>query len=165
MRALIVMGVSGSGKTSLGARLAAQLGWPFLDGDAFHTPAARARMAEGQGLSDADRAPWLARLAHELAAQPGGVVLACSALRRRYRVQLGLGTAGVRFVYLRVPAALLHARLQARPQHYAGPALLASQLAALEEPGPAEGVLTLEVTAQDTLEALAARALAGLGPA
>ena len=160
MNAVIVMGVSGSGKTSVGRACAARLGWPFLDGDDFHTASAKAKMARGEGLSDEDRWPWLACLCEEIDIRPGGVVLACSALKRRYRDVLR--GPGVRFVYLRVPLALLEARLSHRPGHYAGLSLLPSQLAALEEPAPDEGALTLEVQAADTPEMLAGQAVAGL---
>ncbi|KEF35587.1 carbohydrate kinase [Deinococcus sp. RL] len=160
---LVVMGVAGSGKTTLGRELSARTGWPFLDGDDFHTPDARRRMARGEALTDADRWPWLARLRAELGAREG-VVLACSALRRVYRD--ALRGPGVRFLFLRVPEALLRERLAARRGHYAGPDLLPSQLAVLEEPGQNEAdVRTLDVAASDTPADLAARALTALGVA
>ncbi|ULH15042.1 gluconokinase [Deinococcus sp. KNUC1210] len=157
MNAVIVMGVSGSGKSTVGQRTAERLDWPFLDADDFHTPEARAKMARGEGLNDADRLPWLARLKAELDARPAGVVLACSALKRHYRDVLA--GPGVQFVYLRVPRSLLETRLTARQQHYAGLSLLPSQLAALEEPAPDEGALTLDVQPEDTAGDLAQRAL------
>lgn len=154
---LVVMGVAGSGKTALGQELSARLGWPFLDADDFHTPEARARMSAGEGLTDAERAPWLARLRSELEARPR-VVLACSALRRSYRE--ALRGHEVRFVFLDVPEVLLRARLEQRTGHYAGLSLLPSQLAALEAPEPdEEDVLVLEVTAQSSPEGLARRVL------
>ncbi|EYB67982.1 thermoresistant glucokinase family carbohydrate kinase [Deinococcus phoenicis] len=160
---LVMMGVTGSGKTVLGQALARRLGSPFLDADDVHTPQARAQMAAGVGLTDADRAPWLARLRGELLARPD-VVLACSALRRAYRDALRVG--GVRFLFLNVPEDVLRARLAARSGHYAGAALLPSQFATLEPPGPDEAdVLTLDVTAADTPADLARRALAALGAA
>jgi gluconokinase len=163
-RAVVIMGVSGSGKTTLGQALAARLGWPLLDADDYHTPDARARMQRGEGLRDADRAPWLARLHAELQTRPGGVVLACSALRARYRQALGEAD-GARFVYLRVPVTLLQARLSARQgQHYAGPALLPSQLATLEEPAAAEGALVLDVDEHTTPDVLVAAVVRWLGP-
>jgi len=157
---LVVMGVAGSGKTALGDELSARLDWPFLDADDFHTPQARARMAAGEGLTDAERAPWLARLRSELEARPR-VVLACSALRRAYRE--ALRGEGVRFVFLDVPEVLLRARLEERTGHYAGLSLLPSQLAALEAPEPDEGdVLVLEVTPDTLPGSLAHRVLESL---
>lgn len=163
MARVVVMGVAGSGKSVVGRELAAQGGWPFLDGDDFHSPQARQKMARGKGLTDAERLPWLALLRWELEAR-ADVVLACSALRRGYRDTLRVGQ--VAFVFLNVPGALLRERLAARSGHYAGPELLPSQLAALEAPGADEpDVLTLDVTAADTPAALARRALAALGAA
>ncbi|WP_229780996.1 gluconokinase [Deinococcus arenae] len=157
---VVVMGVSGSGKSTLGRALGAALHAPFLDGDNYHTPEARERMHAGYGLTDADRAPWLARLRAELDAQ-GRVVLACSALKRTYRD--ALRAPGTRFLYLDVPEALLAARLRQRPGHYAGADLLPSQLATLEAPQPGEhDVLTLPVTPATTPTDLLARALTAL---
>ncbi|WP_188904107.1 gluconokinase [Deinococcus aerophilus] len=157
---MILMGVSGSGKTALGHALSARTGWPFLDGDDFHTPAAKAKMAAGEGLTDADRAPWLARLRAELLALPR-VILACSSLRHSYRDVLRV--PGAQFVFLHVPAELLAARLRHRSGHYAHLDLLPSQLQTLELPGPDEAdVLTLHVTSQDAPDDLAQRVLAGL---
>ncbi len=149
------MGVTGSGKTSTGEALAARLGVRFVDADDQHSPEAKAKMARGEGLTDADRAPWLARL-RDLLATEGPVVLACSALKRTYRDTLRV--PGVRFVYLQVPQALLNERLSHRRGHYAKANLLPSQLVTLEEPALDEGVLTLPVGAQDTPDDLAARA-------
>ncbi|WP_235910468.1 gluconokinase [Deinococcus kurensis] len=157
---VVVMGVSGSGKTTLGRSLGAALHAPFLDGDDYHTPEARERMHAGYGLTDADRAPWLARLRAELDAQ-GRVVLACSALKRTYRD--ALRAPGTRFLYLEVPESLLAARLRQRRGHYAGADLLPSQLATLEAPQPGEpDVLTLPVTPATTPADLLARALTAL---
>lgn len=133
---IILMGVAGAGKTTVGVRLAAALGWSFLDGDALHPSSNVDKMRRGIALTDADRAPWLERLRgaieHYLAmGEPA--VIACSALRRSYRARLRVDPR-VRFVYLRGAEPLLRARLAARRGHYAGEALLASQLAALEEP-------------------------------
>lgn len=149
------MGVTGSGKTSVGERLAHDLSWAFADADDFHSPQAKAKMARGEGLTDADRAPWLARL-HELLAGQPHTVLACSALKRSYRDALRV--PGLRFVYLRVPHSLLEQHLAGRRGHYATASLLPSQFAALEEPTPDEGALTLEVGPQDTPAILAGRA-------
>jgi len=160
---VVVMGVTGSGKSVVGRELAARGGWPFLDGDDFHSPQARQKMARGEGLTDADRLPWLTRLRRELETR-GDVVLACSALRRGYRNALRVGQ--VAFVFLNVPPALLRERLAARHGHYAGPELLPSQLATLELPGADErDVLALDVGAADTPQGLARRALRALGVA
>ena len=156
------MGVSGSGKTEVGQEVAARTGWSFLEGDDFHTEEARKRMAAGEGLTDEDRWPWLARLRSELEAQTD-VVLACSALRRAYRDRLR-GQA-VRFVFLNVPEAVLRERLEERKGHFAGADLLPSQLATLEHPSDDEAdVLTLDVTGTETFAELAERVLEQLEP-
>jgi gluconokinase len=140
---LAVMGVSGSGKTTLGQALAAKLGWRFADADAFHPPANLRKMAAGRPLDDADRRPWLEAIAAWLQAhRDEPAVVTCSALKRAYRARL----SGVRWVYLKVPREVLAARLGARTGHFFSPALLDSQLAALEEPAAEEGVLTLDGT-------------------
>ena len=137
---VVVMGVSGSGKTVVGAALAAALGWPFLDGDDFHPPANVAKMASGTPLVDADRWPWLDRIAGEMAAvlaRGGSAVVACSALRQAYRDRLvasARAPGDVRFVYLKGDFDTIAARLAARQHRYMPAALLASQFATLEEP-------------------------------
>jgi gluconokinase len=134
---VILMGVAGSGKTTIGRALAGRLGWPFVDADDYHTPASVAKMREGIGLTEADRASWLAAL-HAVVARAidrrEHLVLACSALKQTYRELLCGGLHRVRFVYLRAGQAVLRGRLEDRPGHFAGPGLLASQLATLEEP-------------------------------
>src|SRR5437870_849838 len=140
---VVVMGVTGSGKTAVGSALAAELGWPFLDGDDFHPPANVAKMASGTPLTDADRWPWLDRLADEMPAilaHGGNAVLACSALKQAYRVRLAAAAKApceVRFVYLRADHATIAARLAARKHRYMPATLLASQFATLEEPADA----------------------------
>lgn len=134
---VIVMGVSGSGKTTVGRRLAAELGWPFYDADAFHSPSNIEKMRAGSPLTDADRAPWLATLRaliDERLAQGRDAVIACSALKKKYRQQLRDGRTDVRFVYLKGDRNLIAQRIAARRGHFAGSALLESQFAALEEP-------------------------------
>jgi gluconokinase len=135
---IVVTGPAGSGKSTVGRSLAERLSWPFAEGDDYHSPENVARMRSGHGLSDADREGWLRKL-HELIAAAVGrgdpLVLASSALKARYRDILGHDVEGVRFVYLKVPAAVLEARLERRVGHFAGPELLHSQLADLEEPG------------------------------
>ncbi|MGZ3459248.1 MAG: gluconokinase [Archangium sp.] len=137
---VIVMGVSGAGKTTVGERLAASLGWSFLDADAFHPPGNVAKMAAGVPLTDEDRAPWLERLRERMgsALETGeDLVLACSALKRSYRERLTVDAARQRWVYLHAPRELLAERLARRRGHYMPPALLDSQLAALEPPADA----------------------------
>jgi gluconokinase len=137
-QALVIMGVSGAGKTTVGQALAERLAWPFFEGDEFHSPANLAKMAEGQPLDDADRAPWLARLnqlLHDQLAAGASLVLACSALRAEYRAQLRAGIESqVRFVYLKGDYQLIHQRMQGRPGHFMGPEMLESQFEALEAP-------------------------------
>jgi len=133
----IIMGVSGCGKTTVGKRLASQLGWDFYDADSFHPPASIAKMTQGFPLDDNDRAPWLESL-HELISdhreegRPG--VLACSALKESYRLTLLAGNANVQVVYLRGSFDLIQSRMMARAGHYMKASMLQSQFDALEEP-------------------------------
>ena len=140
---VILTGVAGSGKTTIGQALAQHLACPFYDGDDFHPPANIAKMAVGQPLDDADRAPWLQRL-HDLLAnlheQRQTAVLACSALKKDYRKQLTRGLDNVCVVYLHGSFELIQARLQAREGHYMSPAMLQSQFEALEPPTPGEAL-------------------------
>jgi gluconokinase len=137
IRFFIVMGVSGSGKTSVGKSLAKHLGWDFYDADDFHPPENVAKMAKTIPLTDSDRAPWLAAL-HELISSslarnlPG--VLACSALKERYRQKLLEGNDGVRLIYLKGSYDLIWSRMSARKDHYMKPHMLQSQFETLEEP-------------------------------
>ncbi|MFH1498797.1 MAG: gluconokinase [Verrucomicrobiota bacterium] len=138
-RALVIMGVSGSGKSTVGRLLADALGWAFADADDFHPPANRAKMAAGQPLDDHDRAPWLDALAGLLRDhldQDAPLVLACSALKHAYRDRLAVSPR-VAFVHLQGDPALIAARLAARSDHFMPAALLTSQLAALEPPAHA----------------------------
>jgi gluconokinase len=136
---LILMGVTGSGKTTIGTRLAALERWEYAEGDDYHSEANKAKMHAGIPLTDADRAPWLATL-HEvlLGWHRSGTsgVLACSALRQAYRDELsdGIPSAELRFVLLEVPKDVLQARMAQRKGHYMSPALLDSQIATLETP-------------------------------
>jgi gluconokinase len=157
---VVVMGVTGVGKTTIGRLLAADLGWPFLDADDFHPPANVAKMRRGVPLDDADREPWLTALRAEIDARlPRGesAVLACSALKQSYRDRLHASEA-VRFVHLRGDVALIRERLLARSGHYMDPGLLASQFAALEEP---HGVVVVDVS--DTPRGIASRVESELG--
>ena len=146
---VVVMGVAGAGKTTVGRALADALGWQFHDADDFHAPESVARMRAGLPLDDARRAPWLAELRTLIVATLGAgesAVLACSALRHAYRDALVQPDAAgaVRFVHLRVSSEVLATRLGARTGHFAPPALLGSQLATLEAPEPEEHALTLD---------------------
>jgi gluconokinase len=137
---VVVMGVSGCGKTAVGSRLAQELGARFVDADDLHPTENVDKMRAGIALDDADRAPWLALLNSRLreAATAGEpVVLACSALRQRYRDTLAAGVPGLRFVHLTGSRELIAARLAARQHRYMPASLLASQFAALEPPADA----------------------------
>jgi gluconokinase len=144
---VVVMGVPGAGKSTIGAMLAEKLGWPFVDGDDLHPPANRQKMQAGVPLDDADRAPWLAAIAEQLgawrAAGCGGVV-ACSALKRSYRETIADWNGDLLFAYLQGAEALLAARVAARRGHFMPASLLASQLATLEEPGADEPAVTID---------------------
>ncbi len=140
---VILIGVAGAGKTTIGRALAGELGWRFIDGDDWHTPAAVAKMRGGIALTDADRAPWLAALHGIIAAaldRREHLVLACSALHERYRVALRGTLPSVRFVYLRADEATLRRRLEDRAGHFTGARLLPSQLTELEEPADASAI-------------------------
>jgi len=154
------MGVSGSGKSSVAALLAGRLGWPFAEGDDMHPEANIAKMASGHPLDDADRAPWLERIADWIAqrraAGEAGIVT-CSALKRRYRDVLR--GPGVVFVHLAGSKEAISGRLVARTGHFMPPALLDSQFADLEPLGPDEDAIVIEVTgtAAQTADELIAR--------
>jgi len=132
---VIVMGVTGSGKTTVGRLFAEQMGWHFADADDFHPAANIEKMSRGVPLDDADRQPWLSALRRVIdawAAQGQNAVLACSALKQGYRRMLT--TPEVRFAYLKTDAKLAAERVRARHGHFAGEAILAGQFADLEEP-------------------------------
>lgn len=137
--AYVIMGVSGCGKSTVGQALADALNCPFYDGDDFHPPENVAKMAGGTPLNDDDRAPWLAVL-HDLllahAEKGETAVLACSALKKKYRDQLRHGNDGLHFVYLEGSQALIWERMQARQAHYMKADMLQSQFDALEPPAP-----------------------------
>lgn len=167
-RVIVVMGVSGSGKTVVGRRLAVAIGSRFYDADDLHPPENVARMRAGTPLTDADREPWLVRLGalvdDTLADEGPGIVLACSALKRAYRHRLRVDDPRVRLVHLAGPEPVIRARIEARTDHYMPASLLPSQLAALEAPGPDENPLTVDVAATpDDIVAAILAALAGPG--
>lgn len=143
---VIVMGVSGAGKTRIGELIAERLGCSFVDGDEFHSAANKEKMAQGIALTDGDRWPWLAaiRAAIEAKVRAGqSLIVGCSSLKRAYRDVLRGGAQGdgtVRFVYLKGSFELLHERLATRGRHFFNPALLQSQLDTLEEPGADEAI-------------------------
>lgn len=144
---LVVMGVSGAGKTTLAEALARRLGWPFQEGDALHPEANIAKMAAGIALDDADRWPWLdavgAWIDRRIADGRGGVIT-CSALKRAYRDRLARDRPEVRFVFIRLAPEVIAERLDHREGHFMPPSLLPSQFAALEPPGADEPVIVVD---------------------
>lgn len=137
---IVLMGVTGAGKTTVGRRLADELGWPFLEGDELHPPGNIDKMRRGIPLTDADRAPWLEQLRGRIdryLARNQPAVVASSALREAYRDRLRADPRAVRFVYLKGDPKLLRKRLETRAGHFMQPPLLGSQLALLEEPADA----------------------------
>jgi gluconokinase len=144
---VIVFGVSGAGKTTVGKLLAKQLGWTFYEADDFHPRANIEKMRSGRPLTDEDRWPWLDRLRDQIEgslARNRNAVLACSALKRAYRERLG-ASDDVKFVFLRGNYALIENQLRRRRGHFMNRGLLRSQFADLEEPEPDEDVLTIEL--------------------
>ena len=169
--AIIVMGVSGSGKSTIGALLAEALGWPFADADGFHPAANVAKMAAGQPLTDEDRWPWLDAIAAHIGAsrtaeQP--VVVACSALRRAYRERLRAGHGDLIFLHLSGAPEIVATRQAARQGHFMPPSLMASQFATLEDPAGEANAVIVSVSASPhevvaaALEQLAARGVVAL---
>ncbi len=153
--ALIVMGVSGSGKTTVGERLASRLGWRYADADQFHPASNVAKMSAGQPLTDEDRWPWLKAIAVEIdrmRAAGKRVVVGCSALKRAYRDVLMHGRNDIRLVYLEGTQALIADRLDRRKGHFMPPGLLASQFKTLEPPTPDEH--PIKVSIDGTAEAI-----------
>ena len=161
---LVLMGVSGCGKTTVGELLAERLHWPYEEGDALHPPANVAKMAAGHPLDDADRAPWLAKVADwvdaQLDAGRSGVIT-CSSLKRSYRTLIDRRGAGVEFVYLHGSRELIASRLAGRHGHFMPSSLLDSQFATLEEPGADEPAIRVEIGAPP--EAIADDIVVALG--
>jgi gluconokinase len=158
---IVVMGVTGAGKSTVGTLLAERLGVPFRDADDFHPPSNITKMSAGQPLTDDDRWPWLDAIGAHLAAHRGsGCVVTCSALKRAYRDRLRAAAPGLCFIHLHGDLALVAARQAARQGHFMPASLVPSQFATLETPAPDEGVITLDVAA--TPDALVAEAIAAL---
>jgi gluconokinase len=158
---VVLMGVSGSGKTAVGELLARALGWPYIDADDYHPPANVEKMRSGHPLTDADRWPWLDRLNELMLAQDAkgqSTVVGCSALRQAYRDRLAKGLTDVRWVHLRGSFELIMSRLETRKHRYMPASLLQSQFDALEAP---QDGLTIDIS--DPPEVLAGRIRAGLG--
>ena len=144
---IIIFGVSGAGKTTVGMLLARELGWRFIEADDFHPAANIEKMRSGRPLTDKDRWPWLERLREQITrslAAKENTVLACSALKRAYRERLRVSD-DIKFVFLRGDYAFIEDQLRQRRGHFMNPALLRSQFADLEQPGPAEDVLTVKL--------------------
>ncbi|HVX80226.1 MAG TPA: gluconokinase [Devosiaceae bacterium] len=170
---LVLMGVSGSGKSTVALELQRLLGWPFQEGDDLHPPANVEKMRAGLPLDDADRQPWLERVAAWIddrlrAGEPG--IITCSNLKRAYRAVTIGERKGVTLVYLKAAEPVLRARLAQRTHRYMPPSLLGSQFATLEEPGPDEHPLTITVhaspadTVLELLQRLAERQQAAAQP-
>jgi gluconokinase len=157
---VLVMGVSGVGKSSVAAELVAGTGWAFAEGDEFHSERNRAKMASGRPLDDDDRWPWLRTIATWIGEQEAAghsAIVTCSALKRSYRDLLRDGHPSVRFVHLQAPSELIAERVNARTGHYMPPSLLASQLATLEPLDADEPGFTVDTTGSPA--EVAARAL------
>ena len=162
---IVVMGVAGCGKTSVGEALAERLGWVFLEGDAFHPQSNKDKMAAGNPLTDANRWPWLDRIAAEMAALAGrgdSAIVGCSALKRVYRDRLkaGAGDETVLFVHLTGSLEVHRQRIRARTGHFMPASMLDSQLATLEPPGADEGAMTVDI--DQPLAAMVDQVVAGL---
>jgi gluconokinase len=143
-RKLAVMGVAGCGKSTLGLALSQALGYRMIEGDEHHLAASRAKMTAGISLNDADREPWLDKLGALMAAESGGAVLACSALKGSYRERLRAQVPALKFVFIEVDEADARQRVAARASHLFPPSLVANQFATLESPAGEPGVITVD---------------------
>ncbi len=157
---VVVMGVSGCGKSAAGQAIARSLRLPLVEGDEFHPPANIEKMRQGLPLDDSDRAGWLERLVLELVSRPDGAVLTCSALKRSYRDRLRSAVPALRFVHLALPQEHALARVAGRGGHFYPPSLVASQFDALEDPAGEAGVMVIDACL--VVEAVAAQAVAWL---
>lgn len=144
--AIVVMGVSGCGKSSLAAAVAQAEGWVLIEGDEFHSDSNRDKMRRGVPLTDADRAGWLDALGAQLQAHAGGAVLSCSALKRAYRDRLRAALPGLRFAFLEISHDEALARVSSRAAHFFNASLVDDQFATLEPPLGEPGVLRLDAT-------------------
>jgi gluconokinase len=165
--ALVVMGVSGSGKTTVAELLAKQLGWPFMEGDRLHPPPNVEKMRQGIPLTDADRGPWLDRIGEQLrswAAEGTSGVLTCSALKHAYRDRIRSARPDVRFVYVRGSEPLIEARVAARHHEYMPASLLRSQFDTLEEPTSDEQAVAVDAGGSADEEVAAVIAALNLSP-
>ena len=144
---IVIMGVSGCGKSSLGAAVAEAWGLPLIEGDDHHSEQSRSKMSQGIALTDEDRDGWLTLLGEHLQASPHGAVLTCSALKRKYRDQLRAASPGLRFVFLDLTRDVAQARVASRSSHFFSASLVDSQFAALESPVGEPGVLRVDATA------------------
>lgn len=161
---ILLMGVSGSGKSTVGATLARRLGWPYADADEFHPPANVAKMSAGLALGDSDRKPWLEAIAAHIdrvRAEGGHAIVSCSALKRAYRDVLVGGRADVRIVLLDGSRETIAARMNARKDHFMPPSLLDSQFATLERPSAQENAIVVSIDRPP--EAVATAILDALG--
>ena len=146
MKPIVVMGVAGCGKSTLGSALAAALGCPLIDGDAYHSVESREKMEQGIPLTDSDREAWLEGLGQELAKYPQGAILTCSALKRSYRDVLRRALPGLRFVFMEISLEDAQARTAARKDHFFLASLVSSQFEALEPPMAESDVATVKAT-------------------
>ncbi|CCE99470.1 IdnK (plasmid) [Sinorhizobium fredii HH103] len=163
-RRMVLMGVAGCGKSSVGAALAARLGAVYRDGDDLHPAENIAKMSKGIPLEDADRWPWLTRVSEALAAGTGPTIIGCSALKRAYRQHIESKAGGpVTFIHLAGTVEVIEKRMKERQGHFMPPALLSSQFAALEPPGPDENAISVDIDQplDAVVEAIAAQ-LGGL---
>ncbi len=145
---IVIMGVAGCGKSSLGLAVARAAGLRLLEGDDYHSPQSKAKMSQGVALLDADRDGWLSLLADELRSDTGGLVLTCSALKKSYRDRLRQASPGLRFVYLEISREQAQLRVEARAaQHFFSTSLVDSQFATLESPLGEPGVLGVDACA------------------
>lgn len=165
---VVVMGVSGSGKTSVGAEIATLKGWPFVDGDSLHPPSNVEKMTHGRPLTDADRAPWLDAIGEVMDIwEHDGVdgVVACSALKKSYRDRIRGDRRDVWFAFLDIDTSVLEARLANRRGHFMPSMLLPSQLNTLEKPTSDEHAITVRVHRETPLHTTATRAITALDKA